>query len=276
MRGLVWARFPFAWCAWLGLVCGMMLSTQSDHGSCHALIDTDSCHVPSFARPPLQAKMMQLQKVCNHPKGIVLTIDRDREAAVAKHTAASGSLFIQLPPRDSSHLSPEAREREDELRGLSGESLVASSGKLALLNRLLTRAKAAGERVLIFSQFTITLNVLEEYMGWRWGTLGAAYFRLDGSTNRIAREMDLRSFNALGSKAFVYLISTRSGGQGINLATANIVVLYDTCYNPQVDHPARIPCNPTPPQTAPPHPTQPPTTPPTAPHLTASTPPSEG
>ena len=45
----------------------------------------------------------------------------------------------------------------------------------------------------------------------------------------------MRSFNAPGSKAFLYLISTRAGGQGINLATADVVVLYDTCYNPQVD-----------------------------------------
>ena len=56
-----------------------------------------------------------------------------------------------------------------------------------------------------------------------------------GTTNRIAREMDMRSFNAPNSAAFIYLISTRAGGQGINLATANVVVLYDTCYNPQVD-----------------------------------------
>ena len=76
--------------------------------------------------------------------------------------------------------------------------------------------------------------MLEEYVSWRWGALGEAYFRLDGSTNRIAREMDMRSFNSAGSAALVYLISTRAGGQGINLATADVVVLYDTCYNPQV------------------------------------------
>ena len=59
--------------------------------------------------------------------------------------------------------------------------------------------------------------------------VGSAYFRLDGTTNRIAREMDMRSFNEDGSSAFLYLISTRAGGQGINLATADVVVLYDTC-----------------------------------------------
>ena len=57
--------------------------------------------------------------------------------------------------------------------------------------------------------------MLEEYASERWGALGAAYFRLDGTTNRIAREMDMRSFNASDSSAFLYLISTRAGGQGI-------------------------------------------------------------
>ena len=88
---------------------------------------------------------------------------------------------------------------------------------------------------LPLSQYTLSLDVLEEYSRFRWGALGAAYFRLDGTTNRISREMDMRSFNSPTSAAFLYLISTRAGGQGINLATADIVILYDTCYNPQVD-----------------------------------------
>ena len=183
----------------------------------------------------LQSRLMQLQKVCNHPKAIALTIDRDRAAAAAKHAAAAGSSFIKLPPMDSSHLSAAAREDEATLRALVGPSLIAASGKLAMLDRLLVRCKAAGSRALIFSQYTLSLDVLEEYVADRWGARGRAYFRLDGTTNRIAREMDMRSFNAPGSEAFLYLISTRAGGQGINLATADVVVLYDTCYNPQVD-----------------------------------------
>jgi SNF2 family DNA or RNA helicase len=88
---------------------------------------------------------------------------------------------------------------------------------------------------MFHSQWTQTLDILEEYMQFRWGKPGEAYLRLDGSTNRITREMDVRTFNADGSKAFVYLISTKAGGQGINLATADTVVLYDSCWNPQVD-----------------------------------------
>ena len=92
------------------------------------------------------------QKVCNHPKAITLTIDRERAAAAAKHAAAEGAMFIKLPPKDNSHLPPEARAKEAELRGLTGESLVAASGKLALLDRLLIRSRSVGSRVLVFSQ----------------------------------------------------------------------------------------------------------------------------
>ncbi len=86
-------------------------------------------------------------------------------------------------------------------------------------------------------QFTETLDVLAEYAAHR----GHRFLRLDGSTNRIVRELDVRAFNAPGSDTFLYLISTRAGGQGINLHTADTVVLYDSCYNPQIDLQARHP-----------------------------------
>ncbi|KAK3260468.1 hypothetical protein CYMTET_30573 [Cymbomonas tetramitiformis] len=124
---------------------------------------------------------------------------------------------------------------EKELRSLSGEGLMSGSGKLALLDRLLLRLRAAGSRVLLFSQWTQTLDVLEEYCNFRFGRKNEVYLRLDGQTNRIARELDVRTFNAPGSTVFLYLVSTKAGGQGINLATADTVVLYDSCWNPQVD-----------------------------------------
>lgn len=80
-------------------------------------------------------------------------------------------------------------------------------------------------------QYTETLDVIEEFCRHR----GHRFLRLDGSTERVRRELDVRAFNAEGSPYFAYLISTRAGGQGINLASADAVVLYDTCINPQVD-----------------------------------------
>ena len=85
-------------------------------------------------------------QVCNHPKSIALGIDRDRAAAAAKHKSAAGSEFIKLPPMDSAHLPPEARQKEATLRALRGESLISASGKLALLDRLLQRCKKEASR----------------------------------------------------------------------------------------------------------------------------------
>ena len=89
--------------------------------------------------------------------------------------------------------------------------------------------------MLVFSQWTQTLDVLCEYCHARFGPEGQGYLRLDGSTNRIQREMDVRAFNAAQSKIPVYMISTTAGGQGINLASADVVCLYDTSWNPQRD-----------------------------------------
>lgn len=178
----------------------------------------------------LSAKVMQLQKICNHPKAVVLQFDRNRVAARRMAARAAGSEHIKV---HGTELSEEAEAMQAELRSLGGASLAAASGKLALLDRLLVRKQAEGSRVLLFSQYTLALDVIEEYCGQKFGR--ARYLRLDGTTNRIDREMDVRSYNAAGSPVFIYLISTRAGGQGINLATADTVVLYDTCWNPQVD-----------------------------------------
>ena len=128
-----------------------------------------------------------------------------------------------------------ASEIEEELRGLTGEKLIQACGKLAMLDRLLLRLKKEGSRVLLFSQFTETLDVLEEYVNYRFGPIERAYLRLDGQTNRIIRELNIRQFNAPNSSVFVYLISTKAGGVGVNLATADSVVLYDSSWNPQAD-----------------------------------------
>jgi len=182
----------------------------------------------------LMSKVLQCAKVANHPKTLMLTFDRERKKNADMAKRAQGSMFVKLDLGDTPR-TPEAIAGEAELRGLVGEGLVGSCGKLALLDRLLLAKKEEGSRVLVFSQFTLTLDVIEEYAKFRFGPMGAAYLRLDGTTGRIQREMDMRSFNKPGCDIFCYLISTRAGGQGINLATADTVVLYDTCWNPQVD-----------------------------------------
>merc|ERR1719431_977322 len=86
-------------------------------------------------------------------------------------------------------------------------------------------------RVLIFSQMTRVLDILEDYCFWR----GYSYCRIDGQTNHDDRQRQIDEYNAPNSSKFLFMLSTRAGGLGINLATADIVVLYDSDWNPQMD-----------------------------------------
>ncbi|GAA5887357.1 hypothetical protein JCM6882_002504 [Rhodosporidiobolus microsporus] len=111
------------------------------------------------------------------------------------------------------------------------ESIVAASGKLILLDKLLKENLPKGERVLIFSGFTRMLDILEDYMTLR----GFTYARLDGGTTRPRRALDIRLFQQQNSPYQVFLISTRAGGLGINLTAATTVIMYDQDWNPQTD-----------------------------------------
>ncbi|KAJ2355525.1 ATP-dependent DNA helicase Hrp3, partial [Coemansia sp. RSA 2618] len=116
--------------------------------------------------------------------------------------------------------------KEDVLR-----EMVKNSGKMMLLDKLLAKLKAGGHRVLIFSQMVRMLDILADYMALR----GYAYQRLDGSVPSEVRKRSIEHYNAPGSPDFVFLLSTRAGGLGINLETADTVVLYDSDFNPQAD-----------------------------------------
>ena len=110
-------------------------------------------------------------------------------------------------------------------------TLVLASGKLSLLDKLLQRLKEAGHRVLIFSQMVRMLTILSDYCKLK----GYRFQQLDGSTNAQARHQAMEHFNAPGSEDFIFLLSTRAGGLGINLATADTVVIFDSDWNPQND-----------------------------------------
>ncbi|DAZ92971.1 TPA: hypothetical protein N0F65_006292 [Lagenidium giganteum] len=109
--------------------------------------------------------------------------------------------------------------------------IVRSSGKFELLDRMLPKLKAAGHRVLMFSQMTQLMHVLEDYFNYR----GFRYLRLDGSTSADEREQRMFMFNAADSPYFIFLLSTRAGGLGLNLATADTVIIFDSDWNPAMD-----------------------------------------
>ncbi|GBG79414.1 hypothetical protein CBR_g29561 [Chara braunii] len=142
----------------------------------------------------LQNTAMQLRKCCNHPY-----------------------LFLE---------GMDHRPRTDEI--------VRSSGKFELLDRLLPKLKLAGHRILLFSQMTRLMDVLEDYLEMR----GFRYLRLDGNTKTEDRGVLLKKFNAPDSPYFMFLLSTRAGGLGLNLQTADTVILFDSDWNPQMDQQA--------------------------------------
>jgi len=120
---------------------------------------------------------------------------------------------------------------EDRNLDPHGSHLIDNCGKLVLLDKLLTRLAAKGHRVLIFSQMTRMLDILDDYLVSK----GYQYCRIDGKTSYEERSDLIDSFNAENSTKFVFLLSTRAGGLGINLQTADTVVLFDSDWNPQAD-----------------------------------------
>ncbi|EDO17896.1 hypothetical protein Kpol_1010p11, partial [Vanderwaltozyma polyspora DSM 70294] len=111
------------------------------------------------------------------------------------------------------------------------EHLVFNSGKMIILDKLLKKLKESGSRVLIFSQMSRLLDILEDYCYFR----GYNYCRIDGSTSHEERIEAIDEYNEPDSDKFVFLLTTRAGGLGINLVTADTVVLYDSDWNPQAD-----------------------------------------
>jgi ATP-dependent DNA helicase len=113
------------------------------------------------------------------------------------------------------------------------ESLISTSGKMLLLDTLLPALIHRGHKVLIFSQFTTTLDLLGHYLDLRaWD-----YARIDGSVAQSDRQDQILAFNKkdANNATNVFILSTRAGGQGINLAAADTVILFDSDWNPQQD-----------------------------------------
>lgn len=128
---------------------------------------------------------------------------------------------------------------EDRTLDPLGEHLVENCGKLYMVDKLLKRLKERGSRVLIFTQMTRVLDILEDFMVMR----GYKYCRIDGNTDYDVREASIDAFNAPNSEKFCFILSTRAGGLGINLQTADTCILYDSDWNPQADLQAQDRCH---------------------------------
>ncbi|XP_065179062.1 lymphocyte-specific helicase-like [Sycon ciliatum] len=144
---------------------------------------------------------MQLRKCCNHP------------------------YLIEYP------LDVYGRYRVDE-------EIVTSSGKMMVLDSLLRYLRSHGQKVLVFSQMTKMLDIVEDYAGMR----SYSFCRLDGSVSLDDRQQQIKYFNE-EPDAFLFLLSTRAGGLGINLTAANVVIIFDSDWNPQADLQAQDRCH---------------------------------
>ncbi|XP_015114836.1 helicase domino [Diachasma alloeum] len=111
-------------------------------------------------------------------------------------------------------------------------------GKLQSLDRLLRQLKSGGHRVLIFTQMTRMLDVLEAFLNYH----GHIYLRLDGATRVDQRQILMERFNN-DKRIFCFILSTRSGGVGVNLTGADTVIFYDSDWNPTMDAQAQDRCH---------------------------------
>ncbi|XP_050217949.1 probable ATP-dependent DNA helicase CHR12 [Mercurialis annua] len=114
------------------------------------------------------------------------------------------------------------------------DEIIRAAGKFELLDRLLPKLRATNHRVLLFSQMTRLMDILEIYLQLH----DYKYLRLDGSTKTEERGTLLKQFNAPDSPYFMFLLSTRAGGLGLNLQTADTVIIFDSDWNPQMDQQA--------------------------------------
>jgi len=142
---------------------------------------------------------IQLRKCCNHP----FLVTGVEDSMVEEGTSEAGRM---------------AR-------------MVESSGKMVLIDKLLPKLKADGKKVLIFSQFTQMLDLLAEYLIYK----KVSFERLDGSTRCPERQSSIDRFNDPRLLREVFLLSTRAGGIGINLTSAQVVIIFDSDWNPQND-----------------------------------------
>lgn len=117
-----------------------------------------------------------------------------------------------------------ARTAEEQAK-----ALVQSSGKMVLIDKLLRKLKKGGHKVLIFSQMTKCLDLIQDYLrAQSW-----IYERIDGGVRTDLRQAAIDRFSAEGSESFVFLLCTRAGGVGINLTAADTCIIFDSDWNPQ-------------------------------------------
>lgn len=184
--------------------------------------------------PPKVEQILRVEMTVRQKKIYKLVLTRNYDAlSRGKNTVSLVNIMMQLRKTcNHAELIGEQDEQQVQLNPDDRlKQLIYGSGKLLLLDKLLTRFKENGDRVLIFSQFVIMLNILEEYMQLK----RYPFQILTGGVSGDKRKQSIAQFNDPNSPDFCFLLSTKAGGLGINLQTANRVIIFDSDWNPQND-----------------------------------------
>eukprot|EP00996_Jenningsia_fusiforme_P003462 NODE_425_length_2269_cov_8.653153_g391_i0.p1 GENE.NODE_425_length_2269_cov_8.653153_g391_i0~~NODE_425_length_2269_cov_8.653153_g391_i0.p1 ORF type:complete len:542 (+),score=125.06 NODE_425_length_2269_cov_8.653153_g391_i0:364-1989(+) len=206
-----------------------------------------------FSQPvSLNNTVMQLRKLCNHPflfDGLNPYAAREEVKTTQKEVWKAYDIGERDLWKVKKIITEKTREvtgginletaSKKELEGFR-TALVESSGKFVILDKMLTILQNNGHRVLLFSQMTSLLDLLEDFLTV---TGRCKWLRLDGTVSHKDRQPMIDAFNAEGSDIFLFLLSTRAGGLGINLLGADTVIIYDSDWNPQADLQAQDRCH---------------------------------
>lgn len=166
--------------------------------------------------------IIMLRKICNHPD------------LVCGSDQAAYESFLRNGFVNENDIGDTSSDDDSSIIEVEEENLIERSGKLEILAKILPLWKKQGHRVLIFSQWKKMLNIIQHFMNLQ----GYKYERLDGNTNVGSRQNLVDKFNSDDS-IFAMLLTTKTGGVGLNLTGANRIVLYDPDWNPQSDAQAR-------------------------------------
>ena len=210
----------------------MNVSRNSIEQKGYSVIET--CYFPAASAPPVEL-------VCPSDKAMIekettfFSVPIRRAMYPINLNMEASLLQSRLPPSKypvTNLLPPPAsqKQRFTKIQVPSMRRFVTDSGKLARLDRLLRELKEGGHRVLLYFQMTRMIDLMEEYLTYR----NYKYCRLDGSTKLEDRRDTVAAFQS-SPDIFVFLLSTRAGGLGINLTSADTVIFYDSDWNPTID-----------------------------------------
>jgi DNA helicase INO80 len=194
----------------------------------------EQCGRPAASAPPIEVVCSSRGAVIEK-ENIMFNVPVRRAlygpSPVEEKALITSKVPIQFwPPTKMLPAPTSEKQRFTNIKVPSMRRFVTDSGKLAKLDDLLFKLKEGGHRVLLYFQMTRMIDLMEEYLTYR----NYKYLRLDGSTKLEDRRDTVHDFQTR-PEIFIFLLSTRAGGLGINLTSADTVIFYDSDWNPTID-----------------------------------------